>query len=274
MPKLVELLWAEAGGVLTHAPCQSFHTTDSFLEAAGGVAEGRFGVDLTVAGEIDHGEENIPQFPGEGRSSGTGSSQFPQLFAKLGGNALFRVRPIETRAGGAPLKILGIEKSGQVFGDTIKAALAGRFFLSLQLMPTAEDLGRIAEFFPAEDVGMAADELVGQFAGNGPEIEGFPFAGKLGVEKDMQKNIPQFLLEGMVVSLIDGLQKLVHLLEDHGPEGAVGLFPVPRAAARATEPGHDPGEGLGFAHQPELRGGRRFVEPERDSPTPLVMITP
>jgi len=177
--------------------------------------------------------------------------KFPQLFPEFGGNPFSRIGPIKARPGGAALQVLGIEQGREGTGNPIQATLPGRLFLLLELVPAAEDLGRVAEFFPAEDVGVAADELVGQFAGDGLEIEGPPLAGELGVEEDMEEDVAQLLLEGVVIALVDGLEELVDLLKDHGAEGAMRLLLVPRTTARAAQASHDPGEGLGFAHGSE-----------------------
>jgi len=239
------------GGGLAQALGESLDTADPGLEAAGGVAQGGFGIDPAVAGEVDDGEEHIPQFPGEGGTGGTGPGEFPQLFPEFGGNPFRRIGPIKARPGGAALQVLGIEQGREGTGNPIQATLPGRLFLLLQLVPAAEDLGGVTEFFPAEDVGVAADELVGQFAGDGLEIEGSPLAGELGVEEDMEEDVAQLLLEGVVIALVNGLEELVDLLKDHGAEGAMRLLPVPRTTARAAQASHDPGEGLGFAHGSE-----------------------
>ena len=119
---------------------------------------------------------------------------------------------------------------------------------------------------------VSPDEFVGQLPGHGLKIKGLSFARQLGVEKDVEENVPQFLLEGVVVSLVDSLEQFVDLLEDHGAEGAVGLLAIPRATPRSPQAGHDAGEGFGCAHPSPLRGGPRFVEPERDGASLLVMI--
>ena len=73
---------------------------DAFGKAFSGIAAGGFGVDVTVAGEVDEGKENIAEFSGEGRATALGLGEFPELFAKLGGDTFFGVGPIEANAGG------------------------------------------------------------------------------------------------------------------------------------------------------------------------------
>ncbi len=185
-----------------------------------------------------------------------------------------RMRPVETGAGGAALKVLGIEQGRKGPRDSVEATFAGGLFLLLELVPAAEDLGRVAQLFPAKDMGVAADELFGQLPRHGLKIKGPALPGQLGVEENVQQDVSQFFFEGMVIALVDGFEKLVYLLQNHGPKRTVGLFPVPRAAPGPAQAGHDAGEGLGFTHRSGLRAPRRFVEPERDEFAPLVILTP
>ena len=187
-------------------------------------------------------------------------------------DAFFGIRPVESGPGSAPLEILGIQKGREVFWNPVEAAFSCRFFLLFQLVPAAENLGRIPEFFPAEHVGMTADQFVGQLLGHRTEVEGLPFFGQLRMEKDVEQHISQLLLESVIVTLVDRFQKLVDFLKYHGSKGPMGLFPVPRAAPRSPKFCHDAGEGLSFAHPPPLRGTGRFVEPERDGKQVLVML--
>ena len=164
-----------------------------------------------MTGQVHDSEKNIPQFPRESGTGGPRPCKLAQLLAKFGGNAFPGIRPVETRAGGAALEVLGVEKGREPLGNAIQAALAGGLFLLFQLMPAAENLGGVAEFFPAKDMRMPAHQLVGQRAGHGLKIKRLPFPGQLGVEKNVEENVPQLLLERMVVSLIDRLEQLIDL---------------------------------------------------------------
>lgn len=244
--------------------CQDLHFADPVVEAAGGFAQSGLGIHLSVSGKVDQGEQNISEFTGKSGALGSGLGKFPKFLPNLGRNTLFGVGPIKTGPGCPPLEVLGVEQGGEPLGNPVQTALARRFFLLLQLVPASENLGGIPEFFPAKDMRMAAHELFGQFPGHGLKIESFSFPRQLGVKKNVKKDIAQLLLEGVVITLIDGLEQLVHLLQDHGAEGAMGLFPVPGTTPGTTQSGHDPRQGFGFVHVSALRGPRRFVEPERD----------
>ena len=229
-----------------------------------GVPEGSLCIDLSMTREVHQGEKHVAQLPAKGGTGRLGSGEFADFFPNLCRNAFLWVGPVETRAGGPLLQVLGVEQRGKAQRNAVETAFAGGFFLLFQLVPAPKHLGRIPQLFLAEDMGMPPDQLVGQLLGHGREIKGPPFPGQLGMEEDMEEHVPELLLEGMIVPLINGLEQLVDLLENHRLERAVGLFSVPRAATRAAQLGHDPGERLGFAHASALRGPRRFVEPERD----------
>ena len=80
----------------------------------------------------------------------------------------------------------------------------------------------------------------------------------------MEKNIAELFLEGVVIAFVDGFEEFVDFLQNHGAEGAVGLFAVPGATAGTAEAGHDLGEGTDFAHPLGIRSGGAFVESWRD----------
>ena len=106
-------------------------------------------------------------------------------------------------------------------------------------MPTLEDLLGGNEPLFAKNVGMAADQFFGQSLGDLAKIEGTALLGQLGMENKVKKDVPKFLLEGVIVLLVDGLQQLVHLIQHHGSEGLVRLFSVPWTALGATKASHD-----------------------------------
>ena len=113
-------------------------------------------------------------------------------------------------------------------------------------------------------MGVAAHQFFPKFPGHGFKIKSFPLLGQLGMKNDMEENIAELLAEGVVIPLINGLEEFVYLFQNHGSEGAVVLFPVPGAAFRAAQPGHDTGQGGDLSHSMELRARGASVESERD----------
>ena len=145
------------GGFFTYFMEGVFDMADAFGKAFSGIAAGGFGVDATVAGEVDEGKEEVAEFSGEGGTAAFGLGEFPEFFAKLGGDTFFGVGPIEANAGGPTLEVLGAEESGEPARNAVKAAAAGRFLLLFELVPAVEDLGRGDDLFFTKDVGVAAD---------------------------------------------------------------------------------------------------------------------
>ena len=93
---------------------EGLHFLDARAESPGGIAQGGLGIDLAVAGEVDDGEEKIPELPGEGGPFRTGMGKFPEFLADFGGDAFGGIRPVEAGAGGAALEVLGVEQGGEM----------------------------------------------------------------------------------------------------------------------------------------------------------------
>ena len=134
-----------------------FDMADALGKAFGGIAAGGFGVDATVAGEVDEGKEEVAEFSGEGGTAAFGLGEFPEFFAKLGGDTFFGVGPIEANVGGSALEVLGAEKGGEAAGNAVEATFTGRFLLLFELVPAVKDLGWGDDLFFTKDVGVAAD---------------------------------------------------------------------------------------------------------------------
>gem|GEM_PF-2690830 len=238
---------------------------DSAGEAAGGVTASGFRIHPAVASQVDQREKEVPQLPGKGSASAFRLANLFYLLPDLGGDAFFWIGPIETDSGGSFLQILGQKKRGKMNRDPVQGALAGRFFSFFQLMPPVEDLSGGSEPLLAKDVGVTVDQFFGQSLGDLAKIERPALFGQLGMENKVKEDVPQLLLQGVIVLLLDGLQQLVHLLQHHGSESLMGLFPVPGATLGAAQASHDLKQGTNFFHRMEIRKNRAFVESERDS---------
>ena len=122
-------------------------------------------------------------------------------------------------------------------------------------------LGRDKSLF-AKYVGVPTDEFLGKMRGHLTKIKGAPFLGELSMENDMQEDIPQLFLKGMVIFLIDRLQEFMDLLEQHGAKSAVSLLLIPGTSSGASEPGHDPDQNFHLFHPLQIRDENR-VRPVR-----------
>jgi len=84
--------------------------------------------------------------------------------------------------------------------------LTGRFLSLFELMPALEDLLGGGEALFSKNMGVAADELFGELLGDFLEIEGAALLSQLGVKNNVEKDIAQLFLKGLIVFLIDRLE--------------------------------------------------------------------
>jgi len=117
----------------------------------------------------------------------------------------------------------------------------GLAFLFFQEFPVAEDLGGGFCSDIAEDVGMATNHFVVDFADDVGDGEAAGFGGDLGVEENLEEEVAEFLGEFGVVARVEGVENFVGFLDEVGAEGGVGLFAIPGAAAGGAKAGHDGG---------------------------------
>jgi hypothetical protein len=111
----------------------------------------------------------------------------------------------------------------------------------LQEFPVAKDLGGGFGFDVAEDVGVAANHFVVDFADDVVDGEAAIFGGDLGVEEDLEEEVAELFGEFGVVAGVESVEDFVGFFDEVGAEGGVGLFAVPRTAAGSAETGHDGG---------------------------------
>ena len=183
-----------------------FNRTYSSGKAVGGVTASSLRIHPAVAGQVDQGKKEVPELAGKGSTSAFRLANLFYLLPDLGGDAFLWIGPIETDSGGPFLQILGQKKRGKMNRDPVQGALAGRFFSFFQLMPPVEDLSGGSEPLLAKDVGVTADQFFGQSLGDLAKIERPALFGQLGMENKVKEDVPQLLLQGVIVLLLDGLQ--------------------------------------------------------------------
>jgi hypothetical protein len=114
----------------------------------------------------------------------------------------------------------------------------------------AEDRLGVGGINIPENMGVSADELFARLAGGVLQSEGSAFGGEIGVEDDLEEEIPEFLAEVGVVRVADGVDRLAGFLEESDAEGFVGLLAVPRTTFRRAEEADDGAEaGDGFGRE-------------------------
>src|SRR5665647_2861782 len=122
------------------------------------------------------------------------------------------------------------------------ALLAG-----LDLLPSVHDLLRALDFSLAEDVRMAANELIGDPVDDIVDIECPLLLRHLGMENYLQQEIAKLATKLLHVAGVDGIHSLVGFLDHVLLEGFVRLLPIPGASTGTPQPRHDINQSLEIA---------------------------
>ena len=198
----------------------------------------RVTVDLQVAGEIDHREQQIADLVGQLVGACTLVELGPEF-----GNLLFDLaqhlrwfRPVEADPRGPSLQLGRADESGQGKGHVVEHAVSalGCFtrplrrldrFPGAALRPGAIDLRR------AEHVRVAADHLIGGRRGHLVEVEQPGLLGHLGVIDHLEQEVPQLVPEVVEIAPRDRIGDLVGFLDRVRRDAREVLLEVPRTAA-------------------------------------------
>ena len=204
-------------------------------------AEGHLGVHTREAREVHGGEEEVARLSLDALRVPRGDRllQFGGLLVELRPDAL-DVRPLEARAGGALADLQRARERGHRAGDACKNRLLP--FAAFDRVPVLENVVRPAHDSLAEDVGVAALELIGDGGGDGVEIEGAPLARDPGVEDGLEEEVAELFAQGVVVAGIYGVEGFVGFFEKALAERLMGLLAVPRTTMRREQEIHDRAE--------------------------------
>ena len=155
--------------------------------------------------------------------------------------------PVESDTCGFAGKLIGFQKSGDVFGDAIEdgfgrflffgSAGFGAFFLFYDF-PVAENVGSRLCTGGAENVRVTANHFVVDGTNDVGDVKTIFFVSDLRVEENLKQKIAEFFREFCVVRGVEGVEDFVGFFNEIRAKGGVGLFAVPRAAFRGAETGH------------------------------------
>ena len=149
------------------------------------------------------------------------------------------VLPVKTDAGDLALHLVGFQEAwANVSEDPPDVHDArGAFLGLLDRLPLLEDLGSaVAGFGRAEHVRMAADELV--VNGFCYRIEKSNLPSSLAIwewKTTWEEKIAEFILEGVRIPRVQGVDRFVAFLDEVMADGLVRLLAVPWTAARGRE---------------------------------------
>ena len=145
--------------------------------------------------------------------------------------------------------------------------LLGALLLQLDLLPLRDDrVGRTELRAVAEDMGMTTHHLLVHFPGHVVEGELAGFGRHLRVHGDMEEQVAEFLAQVRDVIAVDGLDEFGDFFDQAVADGAMRLFPVPRAAVGSTESGGGRKQEVDAGHAPMQKGRRKGVKTIARSP--------
>src|SRR5438093_4060243 len=269
LPQPVALRGGDVGERLAAYPRRRLEAVNPRHEAVVGGAERHLRRHLEVPAEARGREQEVAQLVLD-RGAVAGRERGLELRGFLAQLLEYAVRvgPVETDVARLLAQLLGAHQRRRRCRHAREevAVLARRApLLGLDAAPVAHHLARVAHLDVAEDVGVAADELVGDRARHLGDREAARLGRELGLEDDLEEEIAELVAQVGSVPGIDRLEHLVDLLEKIGAEAHGRLLAVPRAAARAAEPRHQvhqARERLGDArigHRATVSAGLRAV---------------
>src|SRR4051794_7281355 len=133
---------------------------EALAELAVGAGEGGFGVDLQLAGEVGHGEEEVPHLLAHGvlLPPGERLPELLDLLLRLGEHGR-GVRPVEADAGRLLGQAVGAEQGGERGGDPREERLPLRLLLQLAPLPGLAHRRGVGQRLASEDVRVALHHL-------------------------------------------------------------------------------------------------------------------
>ena len=105
--------------------------------------------------------------------------------------------------------------------------------------PVAEDLSGVFGALFSEDVGMAANHFLIDFADDVGDGEAAFFVGDLGMEKDLEEQVAELFGELGVIGGLERVEDFVGFLDKIRAKSGVSLFAVPGAAPGRAQTRHD-----------------------------------
>ena len=173
----------------------------------------------------------------------TGFHSLPQLgsfFVQLIQRTVYGV-PVEARLHGPGDDFLRPPQGRQGVGDSFHGVRRGgiSLFLLLLRFPAFQRLRTVGGLGGAEHMGMAEHQLLRHAVYHVVRSEVLLFLLHHGVEHDLKQHVPQLFLHTGEIVPVNGVQRLVGLLQKIPADGLMGLLPVPRTAAGRPEQVHD-----------------------------------
>src|SRR5207302_3442585 len=191
------------------------------------------GIELHPARQVDDREEEVAQLVqpsvaaliAGGLASG---AELLELLVDLLPHPLDRL-PVPSHRAGALLDLAAGGQSGERpcdAGERRRLMACIGPFGGLDRLPVAEHLLGAVRFHIAKHVGMAAHDLGAQGAVDVDQVEAAFFGRQLRMQDDLQEQVSELLRQVCGTSALDGIYRLVCLLEHEGPQSGVRLLAV------------------------------------------------
>jgi hypothetical protein len=159
-----------------------------------------------------------------------------------------------------------VQQRGQVLGHVAEGPLLAAGLGALDLVPVAKDLAGRLGLHLAEDVRMAADELLAHVLSDLGHVAGAALLEQQREEVDLEEHVAELVEELSVVPVVGGVGELVGLLDRVRHDRALVLLAVPRALApQAAGQGVEVGDGGGDVRLGHGRRSLATAAPRRTS---------
>ena len=227
---------------------------EAALEFGVRAAQRRFGIDVEMAREVDHGKQEVADFAAKrlGVAGVDLRLDLIDLLPDLGEHGA-RVVPVEADLGRLLLQLQRTRQRGQ--GDRhagkralrrsgvrpacARASARSRFSSALirphsALTSSGDQVARVAE-----NMRMTADQFGRDRLDHAAEIEQPCLLGHPRMEHDLQQQVAELLAQIVRIAALDRVGDFVGLFKRVGSDGREGLLEVPRAASprdRAAPP--------------------------------------
>src|SRR5713101_6204519 len=205
---------------------QGLDAAEAALELAAGGAQRLLGIGLGPPRQVGHREKQVADLVSDARRGASGIELRAQLVDLLADLVEDRpqLAPFEADARGTALQLHG----------------AGAALGRLVLLPGKRLRRRVGDQRVTEDMGMAAQHLVGDRAGDIVEVEEAGLLGHARMEDDLEEQIAELVLECCRIAALARLGHLIGLLDGVGSDGGEALLAVPGTAALGiAQPRHD-----------------------------------
>ena len=199
---------------------------DGVAEATAGRAQRELGIDLELARDVHRREEQVPGRAERGVAVVAGGLELVDAGPHRVVGDLGQVEPARGRPA---LDLAGVQRRGEVLGDLAEDPGLAAGLGALDGVPVAQDGPGVVRGDLAEDVRVAAHELLAHVLGDLREVAGVALLHEEREEVDLEEDVAELVEQLGVVALVGRVGELVGLLDGVRDDRALVLLAVPGA---------------------------------------------